>query len=205
MQQELFGMQGADEGIQLNMVDADVHYYPSFLLPDQALHYFNLLKHKLEWREEQIQLYGKLFKVPRLQAWYGDSEASYRYSNLTMQPNSWIDSLLTLKGLCEQKTSHTYNSVLANLYRDGQDSMGMHSDDEPELGLEPCIASLSLGQERTLIFSHKSSKERIRLPLVSGSLLIMKGKTQKYWQHGIAKTKRPLQARVNLTFRTIFK
>lgn len=205
MQQELFGIQGADEGIQLNMVDADVYYYPSFLLPDQALHYFNLLKHTLEWREEHIRLYGKLFKVPRLQAWYGDSEAGYCYSNLTMQPESWTDPLIILKKLCEQKTRHTYNSVLANLYRDGQDSMGMHSDDEPELGLEPCIASLSLGQERTLIFSHKTSKEKIRLPLVSGSLLIMKGKTQKYWQHGIAKTKRPLQARVNLTFRTIFK
>jgi alkylated DNA repair dioxygenase AlkB len=205
MQQELFDMLGPDEGIQLNMVDADVHYYPSFLLPDQALHYFNALKHKLEWREEQIQLYGKLFKVPRLQAWYGDSEASYCYSNLSMQPNSWTDPLLQLKSLCEQKARHTYNSVLANLYRDGQDSMGMHSDDEPELGAEPCIASLSLGQERILVFSHKSSKDKFRLPLASGSLLIMRGKTQKYWQHGIAKTKRPLQARVNLTFRTILK
>ncbi|MDP5032551.1 MAG: alpha-ketoglutarate-dependent dioxygenase AlkB [Paraglaciecola sp.] len=203
MQQELFDTQGVDEGIQLNMKDADVSYYPSFLLADQALHYFNVLSQQLTWREEHIQLFGKLFKVPRLQAWYGDDDASYRYSNLSMQPNNWTGSLLELKALCEHKTQHSFNSVLANWYRDGQDSMGMHADNEPELGHRPCIASLSLGQERTLVFAHKHSKEKLRLPLASGSLLIMKGKTQECWLHGIAKTKRPLLGRINLTFRSI--
>lgn len=205
MQQELFAVQGVNEGIQLDMVDADVSYYPSFLASDQALDYFNILLKSLAWRQENIQLYGKLFKVPRLQAWYGDINANYRYSNLTMQANRWTDSLHALKALCEQKSAESYNSVLANLYRDGQDSMGMHSDDEPELGPQPCIASLSLGQQRTLVFSHKRSKQKIRLPLASGSLLIMRGKTQLYWQHGIAKTKKELHARINLTFRTILK
>lgn len=205
MQQQLFEMQGAEESIQLSMADADVHYYPSFLPADQAQHYLNVLTQTIKWREEHIQLYGKRFKVPRLQAWYGDNEAIYRYSNLRLLPHPWTEALLKLKSLCEQKTAHVFNSVLANLYRDGQDSMGMHADNEPELGKLPCIASLSLGQQRNLIFLHKLTKQKIVLPLASGSLLVMRGETQDCWQHGITKTKRLLQPRINLTFRTIQK
>jgi alkylated DNA repair dioxygenase AlkB len=206
MQQDLFthGDNQLETCIRVPMSDADVSYYPDFLSADQAQHYFNRLQDTLLWRQEQIQLYGKQFKVPRLQAWYGDKEASYRYSNLSLYPNTWTAELLSLKQRCEQQSATVFNSVLANHYRDGQDSMGKHADDEAELGHEPIIASLSLGALRTLVFSHKHSKQKVKLPLAAGSLLVMKGATQRNWLHGIAKRKTPIAGRINLTFRLIY-
>ena len=206
MQQDLFshGDNQLETCIRLPMPDADVAYYPDFLSADQAQHYFNVLQHSLFWRQEEIQLYGKRFNVPRLQAWYGDKEASYRYSNLTLEPNAWTPELANLKLRCEQQSGSVFNSVLANLYRDGQDSMGMHADDEAELGRQPVIASLSLGALRTLVFSHKQTKQKIKLPLAAGSLLVMQGTTQRFWQHGITKRKTAIAARINLTFRFVY-
>ena len=206
MQQDLFrhGDSHPETCIRLSMPDADVSYYPDFLSADQAQDYFNLLKGSLLWRQEQVQLYGKHFNVPRLQAWYGDKEASYRYSNLTFYPNDWTAELLSLKQRCEQHCAAVFNSVLANLYRDGQDSMGKHADDEAELGQQPVIASLSLGATRNLLFSHKETKQSMKLPLAAGSLLVMKGTTQQFWQHAVAKRKTAVAGRINLTFRYIY-
>ncbi|KXI30569.1 DNA repair protein [Paraglaciecola hydrolytica] len=206
MQQDLFthGDDQLETCIRLAMPDADVCYYPDFLSADQAQHYFNVIQDSLLWHQEQISLYGKTFQMPRLQAWYGDKEARYSYSNLNLTPNVWTAELLSLKQRCEQQCAAVFNSVLANLYRDGQDSMGKHADDEAELGQQPVIASLSLGATRTLLFSHKETKQSMKLPLAAGSLLVMKGTTQQFWLHAIAKRKTAVAGRINLTFRYIY-
>jgi alkylated DNA repair dioxygenase AlkB len=205
MQQSLFESQYDNTPIQLNMPDANLKYFPNFIQSAEAASIMQALQQTLHWRQEQITLYGKTFDVPRLQAWYGDENASYQYSNLNMQPLPWNPILLELKQKCEYASNNRFNSVLANLYRHGQDSMGRHADDEPELGRQPVIASLSFGEERNLDFYHNDTKNKVRLPLNNGSLLIMSGETQKFWQHSLAKTKKTLAVRINLTFRYIHK
>ena len=153
------------------------------------------------WRAETITVWGKQHRQPRLTAWHG--EAAYTYSGLTLAPLPLTPLLLTIRTAVEQATSRRFNSVLLNYYRDGRDSMGMHSDDEPELGLEPAIASVSFGETRTFILKHRHSKRMLKVPLASGSLLLMAGATQSNWLHGINKSSRPLNPRVNLTFRNI--
>lgn len=187
----------------LPMQQGNTVLYSRFLLTHEADKYFQQLRGSLAWRQDHIKLYGREVKIPRLQAWYGDAEASYQYSGLLMQPLPWTPPLSALKNRCEQQTQTQFNSVLANLYRDGQDSMGWHSDDEPELGSQPVIASLSLGQSRNFDFRHKHTGEKIRIPLHHGDLLVMSGSTQQYWQHGISKTRKVLSERINLTFRWV--
>jgi alkylated DNA repair dioxygenase AlkB len=205
MQQSLFESQYDTTPIQLDMPDANLKYYPNFIPPAEATTIMQALQQSLDWRQEQITLYGKTFNVPRLQAWYGDKNAHYQYSNLSMHPMPWSPILLELKQKCENASNSRFNSVLANLYRDGQDGMGRHADNEPELGQQPVIASLSFGEERNLDFYHNATKDKVRLPLHDGSLLIMSGDTQKHWQHSVAKTKKTLTARINITFRYIHK
>jgi len=153
------------------------------------------------WRADTIVVYGKRYLQPRLTAWYG--EASYTYSGLTLQPMPMTPLLDTLRATVEALTGHRYNSVLLNYYRDGQDSMGMHSDDEPQLGPCPAIASLSFGATRTFILRHKYNKRTFKLELADGSLLLMAGVMQKHWMHGINKTSKFTGSRVNLTFRFV--
>ena len=150
-------------------------------------------------------MWGKQYSQPRLVAWYGDPDCSYTYSGITLEPLQWTDLLLDIKSRIEYITATTFNSVLLNYYRDHRDSMGLHSDDEPELGEQPEIASLSLGEQRTFVLKHKTNKlaKPVRLKLESGSLLLMKGNTQRYWKHGLSKETRPCGPRVNLTFRRI--
>lgn len=154
-----------------------------------------------DWRSDSITLWGKQFLQPRLTAWYG--EAAYRYSGLTLAPQPFTELQLRIRAAVEAATGCTFNSVLLNYYRDGRDSMGMHSDDESALGHEPAIASVSFGGARTLILKHKASGERLRLALTDGSLLLMAGSLQQHWSHGINKTATPVAGRVNLTFRRI--
>ncbi len=156
-----------------------------------------------DWRQESVTLFGKTHPQPRLTAWYGD--AAYRYSGLTLQPAAWTARLQQVRSRVEQLTGHDFNSVLLNYYRDQQDCMGMHSDDEAELGPQPAIASLSLGAERDFRFKHRSRRdlETLKLPLPSGSLLLMTGNTQQHWRHGIARQRRACGPRINLTFRHI--
>ena len=153
------------------------------------------------WRAETVVVYGKRHLQPRLTAWYG--EAGYTYSGLTLQPLPLTPLLEQLRAAVEHATGRRYNSVLLNYYRDGADSMGMHSDDEPELGPEPVIASLSYGASRTFILRHKRSKRTVKLDLTDGSLLLMAGTLQAHWQHGINKTAKLVGPRLNLTFRFV--
>lgn len=153
------------------------------------------------WRTETVVVYGKRHLQPRLTAWYG--EAAYTYSGLTLQPLPLTPLLEQLRAAVEQATGRRYNSVLLNYYRDGADSMGMHSDDEPALGPTPVIASLSYGATRTFILRHKRSKRIVKLDLTDGSLLLMAGTLQAHWQHGINKTAKLVGPRLNLTFRFV--
>ena len=190
---------------QLPIVDADLWLYQQVELGQSYGELLSELIDNTEWRQEEITLYGKTHLQPRLTAWYGGKESIYSYSGITMEPQPWNQTLLNLKTRIESLVGQHFNSVLLNYYRDHQDSMGMHSDDEPELGKQPVIASLSLGEERTLLLRHKYRKDlnTIKLPLTSGSLLVMKGSTQSYWKHGITNQKHPCGPRVNLTFRSI--
>lgn len=184
--------------------DGEVYLYENFTVQNQASKWYETLYNTIQWKQDEIFLFGKKVKVPRLQAWYGDSKATYTYSGLKMIPHPWTPELLQIKKQVEEITGHTYNGVLANLYRHGMDSMGWHSDDEKELGANPEIASVSLGAERLFRFRHKRDKKQIiKIPLKHGSLLVMKGSTQHYWQHDVPKQPKISEPRINLTFRSI--
>ena len=157
----------------------------------------------MDWRQDEIFVYGRAVRIPRLQAWYGDNQQSYQYSGLTMLALPWTAVLLDIKQAVESYSGCQFNSCLVNLYRDGNDSVSWHSDDEPELGTNPVIASVSLGAKRDFQLKHKMSGKKLSVPLTSGSLLLMAGETQHYWQHCIAKSKRVESPRINLTFRQI--
>jgi alkylated DNA repair dioxygenase AlkB len=171
---------------------------PFAIAPDEVL---ARLIDETPWRQEVITVYGKRHLQPRLTAWYG--EASYTYSGLTLQPLPMTPLLAALRKAVEAATGQAYNSVLLNHYRDGADGMGMHSDDEPELGPQPAIASLSYGATRRFILRHKRTGRTVKLDLEDASLLLMAGDLQGNWLHGINKTARPIGPRVNLTFRYI--
>lgn len=153
------------------------------------------------WRSESITLWGKQFLQPRLTAWHG--EAAYTYSGLRLEPLPFTPLQQEIRAAVEAASGRRFNSVLLNYYRDGRDSMGMHSDDEPELGAEPAIASVSFGAARTFILQHKRTKQRVKVDLTDGSLLLMAGQLQENWTHGINKITPEVGARVNLTFRLI--
>ncbi|WP_299014210.1 alpha-ketoglutarate-dependent dioxygenase AlkB [uncultured Photobacterium sp.] len=181
--------------------DGKLFWQPDFLLPSQAELYFQQLLSELNWRQETIRMFGRDVLQPRLQTWCG--EAVYTYSGLTMTPAPWTPALLAIKAACEDISSTRFNSVLVNLYRDGQDYMGWHRDNEPELGEQPVIASVSLGEARRFVLKHIKSKQKLEFNLSSGSLLVMAGVTQQYWLHSVPKTRCPKAARINLTFRHI--
>lgn len=195
---------GADvETIGLPGADLAILRHPDLGVTPDAL--FQHLLAATPWRQESITLYGKTHPQPRLLAWYGNPGARYRYSGKTYHPLPWSPQLAALRLRMEALSGAPCNSVLLNLYRDGQDSMGMHADDEPELGPEPVIASLSLGEERVLRFRHKRDRsiKGVDIPLPHGSVLLMRGATQANWKHGLGKLSRPCGPRINLTFRQI--
>lgn len=191
--------------IQLPLPEADVRYYPNALSYDVATACFEALQNELPWRQDAIKLFGKSVNIPRLQSWHGDAHCTYTYSNLTMAPNPWTETLSMLRDKCEDISGTAFNSVLANWYRNGQDSMSLHADDEPELGINPTIASLTLGEGRPFVFKHKETKARFTQVLEHGSVLIMAGTTQSHYVHGIAKTTKSIGGRINLTFRHLIK
>ena len=192
---------------RLPIADADVLLYHQIELGQSYDQLLYELIDNTTWRQEEITLFGKAHRQPRLSAWYGNRDSVYTYSGISLRPRPWNQTLLNLKAGVESQLGRSFNSVLLNYYRDQRDSMGMHSDDESELGKQPVIASLSLGEERILLLRHRYRKElgTLKLPLPSGSLLVMKGDTQSHWKHGIAKQNHPCGPRVNLTFRTILK
>lgn len=186
--------------------DGDVRLYRHWWSEARAAELFEILYREIAWQQSHIRMHGKIVAVPRLDVWYGDPGRRYRYSGVQFNPQPWTPTLKAIKVELETRECLTFNSLLANLYRSGRDSVAWHSDDEPELGHNPVIASLSLGAERRFTLRHKTRKELppVRLDLPAGSLLIMAGPTQHHWQHQLGKTARAVGPRINLTFRTVF-
>ncbi len=193
------------EATPIELPDADMLLWPGTDLGRPGRAWLDELIVSVPWRQDRITLFGKTHLQPRLTAWYGDM--AYRYSGLTLQPLPWTAALRKLKNRVEALTGYAFNSVLLNYYRDHNDSMGMHSDDEKELGRQPAIASLSLGDERIFSLKHKTRRDlkTFRLPLADTSLLLMRGDTQRHWRHGIEKSRRPCGPRINLTFRLVLR
>jgi alkylated DNA repair dioxygenase AlkB len=192
----------ANAGLQsLPIEDGELALLAQLPLPTSNAEVFARLRIETAWRIETVAVYGKRHLQPRLTAWHG--EASYTYSGLRLAPMPMTPLLEELRSAVEAATGHRYNSVLLNYYRDGADSMGMHSDDERELGMAPAIASLSYGATRSFILRHKRNKRTLKLDLEDGNLLLMAGAMQQNWLHGINKTARQTGPRINLTFRYI--
>lgn len=178
-------------------------YLPGFFRKQEADMFFDEFSKNIAWKQEEMKMYGKVIKFPRLTSWYGDSDKPYSFSGITLQPNPWTKELQEIKKRIEPLSDVAFNSVLLNLYRDGSDSISWHTDAEKELGKNPVIASVNFGAERTFQLRHIETKERIDIPLTHGSLLIMKGELQHYWHHQIPKSKTVKTPRINLTFRVI--
>jgi alkylated DNA repair dioxygenase AlkB len=192
------------EAIQLNLPDADIRYFPNFFNEAEANFYYENFLKTIPWQQDDITVFGKTYAQPRLTALFANNNKPYSYSNITMQPHVFSDDLLTIKHKIEAKTNAIFTSCLANLYRNGQDGNGWHADNEKELGKNPIIASVTLGEARHFHLKHRTDKTlREKLLLAHGSLLLMQGETQHHWLHQIAKTKRQIQPRINLTFRVI--
>ena len=190
--------------IPLDMPGGDVKYYPNFFTNKTASILFESLKSSIKWQQDRIKVYGKEHLQPRLTALYGDNNLTYSYSNITMTPHLFNDDLLHIKKAVEKQSNAVFTTCLLNLYRNGDDSNGWHADNEKELGPEPIIASVSLGEDRWFHFKHKTDKNlRKKIVLQHGSLILMKGRTQENWLHQIPKSKKINKPRINLTFRII--
>lgn len=186
--------------------NAMIAFYPQFLSTSQANELFETLYKETPWQQDPITVFGKTYPQPRLTALYGNNGLPYSYSNIVMQPHPFTQKMNVLLKKIETVSKTVFTSVLMNLYRDGMDSNGWHSDDEKELGMNPVIASLSLGTTRMFHLRHKFDKsQRHKMELTHGSLLLMSGETQHQWQHQIPKTKKTVGPRINLTFRNVLK
>ncbi|AJQ96870.1 alpha-ketoglutarate-dependent dioxygenase AlkB family protein [Gynuella sunshinyii] len=184
---------------QVDLRNGSLRYFEDFIPEHQSL--LEPLKTALDWYQGDVQLFGRHYKTPRLQCWYGDE--AYTYSNVRLEPRTWADMLLPLKHAVEQGSGYRFNSMLGNWYQHGQHGMGFHADNEPELGQNPVVAMLTFGYARDLRFKHKNGQDQFTITPQSGSLLVMEGETQHYWRHGIAKSARQMGERISLTFRYI--
>ncbi|MDW6003629.1 alpha-ketoglutarate-dependent dioxygenase AlkB family protein [Vibrio mangrovi] len=184
-----------------------------FELPDGRLRYIehlitdsdtllSRLKTSLNWYQGDVCLFGRNYKTPRLQCWYGDK--AYTYSKVRLEPTPWPPLLQQLKNVVEEISGYSFNSVLGNWYQSGQHNMGMHADNEPELGQNPVVAMLTFGTPRPLQFRHRNGQDRFTITPADGSLLLMEGPIQHHWRHGINKSKKITGERISLTFRFIF-
>ena len=199
-QLSLFGEAGQSASLPFELLD----YRPGFFDPHESGLFLQTFINTVPWAQESIQMYGKLVKTPRLTAWYGDKGKDYTFSGTKYHPIPWTDDLLKIKEKIEPIAGTRFNSVLLNYYRDGNDSVAWHSDDEYELGADPIIASVSFGQVRRFDIRHKTDRDRkYSVYLENGSLLLMKGDLQHHWYHRIPKSVKPMKERVNLTFRVI--
>lgn len=188
---------------QIAIPQGTLSLHADFLTDRESRRLYEQLRTEVNWRQDELFLFGRRRAIPRLQAFQGDAGIAYRYSGLTLHTAPWHPAILALKQRIERACQCRFNSVLLNYYRDGNDSMGWHSDDEPELGDNPTIASLSLGDCRRFRLRHRFDPQIApqTLLLNSGSVLIMSGQLQHYWQHSLPKTAKPMQGRINLTFR----
>lgn len=190
-------------------------WQPLPLLPDATLRFatdlfadpavlFAQLRAEIAWEQHHLKIFGRTFASPRLSCWIGDADAVYTYSRTRFEPRPWTPLLAALRAALRDCCAQDFNSVLCNLYRDGRDCMGWHSDDEPELGAEPTIASLSLGATRRFRLRHKRDPAlRLELDLPAGSLLVMSGATQRHYRHDLPRALRVTEPRLNLTFRCV--
>lgn len=198
-------MNGFNSEITVQHKALHISYYPHFFNTTEADSIFTFLKTHVDWRRYPIRMFGRNLMQPRCIAYYADAGKSYTYSNLKLNPKPWNTQLQYLLNCCNKVYKATWNAALLNRYKNGSDSMGWHSDDEPELGMDPVIASFSFGVSRNLKFRLKADhKVTYSLPLEHGSLLLMHKGTQLHWQHAIPKTKLIDQERINITFRSIF-
>lgn len=187
-----------------NLPDADIQLYPNFLTPQFALNLFEIFKNKIPWRHDPVKVFGKTYMQPRLTSLHGTTKQSYGYSNLRMYPKPMTTEMFDLMTRINQLNSTSFNIVLLNMYRDGNDSNGWHADNEKELGQNPVIASISLGASRIFKLKHRHDKNlKHQMLLENGSLLMMSGQTQHHWLHHIPKTKKQIGTRINLTFRKV--
>lgn len=182
----------------------EAYFYSDFFPKEQSDLFYKTLLEEVHWKQEPIKLFGKEIMQPRLTAWYADAGKTYSYSGITMPGNEWTETLLKIKLAVERVSGVNFNSALLNLYRNGQDSMGWHRDNERELGFNPVIASVSLGADRVFQLREYTSKSHLKSLLLShGSFLLMRGETQPHWEHRVPKTNKVKEARINITFRIV--
>lgn len=181
--------------------DGTVHYHGAVMSPQTANGYFESLFRDIAWQHDQAVMFGERIVTARKVAWYADAPFRYTYSRITRTALPWTTTLRSLKALVEEQSGEMFNACLLNLYRDGSEGMGWHSDGERDLVRNGAIASVSLGAVRKFAFKHRASKETVALELEHGSLLVMRGETQRHWQHRLPPTRKVGTARVNLTFR----
>ena len=188
----------------LDLPDADVAFAARWLPVAEADALFAALRDAVPWETHRIRLFGRLVDSPRLSCWIGDAQAAYTYSGTRFLPRPWPAVLLPLRERVSGACGETFNSVLANLYRDGRDCMGWHRDAEAELGPQPVIASLSLGAPRRFVLKQVGDPmHKLALELPHGSLLVMRGDTQRHYKHALPRTAKAIGARINLTFRRV--
>lgn len=180
----------------------DIEYRPGWLPEGEATALFNALRDAVPWEVHRIRMFGRMVDSPRLSCWMGDEDAVYRYSGTLFEPRPWPEALREVRSRLEAETQQGFNSVLANLYRDGGDAMGWHRDDEPELGDAPVIASLSLGATRRFLLKD-AQDQRHAFGLANGDLLLMSGDSQRRYRHALPRTAKAVGPRINLTFRSI--
>ena len=183
--------------------DGVVNYHGVIFAPEEAAFHHDQLLSGIPWKSDEVVMFGKRIITARKTAWCGDSEFCYTYSGGTKRALPWTSDLARLKSIVQKISATTYNSCLLNLYHDGGEGMGWHSDDEKSLAEDAAIASLSLGAEREFRFKHKRTNDKVSILLENGSLLVMKGPTQRHWLHGLPKSKKITTPRINLTFRTM--
>ncbi|MCC4603757.1 alpha-ketoglutarate-dependent dioxygenase AlkB [Xanthomonas campestris pv. badrii] len=190
--------------IEVTLPGAQIRWQRGWLDAPQADTLLQTLLAQVRWEVHRIRMFGRVVDSPRLSSWIGDADASYRYSGTQFAPQPWLDALQPVRARLEAETGHPFNSVLVNRYRSGADAMGWHSDDEPELGAQPLIASVSLGATRRFAFKHRDDAAlKQTLELGHGDLLLMGGDTQRCYKHALPRTARPVGERINLTFRQI--
>ena len=194
------------EAENIPIQDGELSLYPHFFSAEESDAFFTALKESVNWQQENILLYGRTIPLPRLTAWFGDAGKTYKYSGITVEPEPWTPTLSEIKSRVEEVSNVTFNSVLINYYRNERDSVSWHSDDEPELGENPIIGSVSFGDVRTFQLRHKTDKSlKISRELPHGSYLLTAGSTQHHWEHQSPKRTRKIGPRINLTFRVIWR
>ena len=202
-QLDLFATHTPKDGEPVVLPNGEYLYFPHFFERSIADQYLQRFIDNIEWRQESMNMYGKQVLFPRLTSWYGDNDKPYSFSGITLNPHAWSEELLFIKSKIEPICETVFNSVLLNLYRDGNDSISWHTDAEKELGRNPLIASVNFGAERKFQIKHNETGEIHDIILKHGSLLIMRGELQHYWKHQVPKQKTLNKPRVNLTFRLI--